>query len=536
MAVQADEKDSLIYAVIQDYSEKIFYFCLKKSGNVHEAEDLASDITLNIIASLDKGIIPEKLSAWIWRIARNRYSVWADKKHKQAVAEESKDISDFEIKDNAYNPEEEFVNSENLSLLRRELAMASSDYRNILVAYYFKGNKINDIARSLNIPAGTVMSKLYRARKILKEGMEMAREFGKRSYKPESISFYASGNQPSGLPWSAIKRKIPVNILCQAHNNPSTLQELSLELGIAAPYMEEEVELLVKAELLKKVENNKYLTNFFIVPVECQNRLNEVICAFAEKHAAAIWQLAEPVLKKADELGVTFGNYSINDAKMYFALYLEQLIETSSFKGNIFSHFKRSDGGNWGIIGFEEDAVCRLPSSFFNNNGNGWIGTSWKGYQAQTQDAVFSKRRYKKDVPDYYLNATLNAIVKDVPLTQFSEAEKENLQKLTNEGFCAVQCSGRPYVNAIVFKDKMEVQLKEYLCSLAGYKSLSKDMRNCIDTTKEIVAEYSNKYLKEDFEFYAAMSIVELRSVFARLWKDSGMYSGDSAQFCAFFC
>ena len=125
MTVKAGEKDSLIYAVIQDYSEKIFYFCLKKSGNVYEAEDLASDITLNIIASLDKGIIPEKLSAWIWRIARNRYSVWADKKHKQAVAEERKDISDFEIKDNAYNPEEEFVNSENLSLLRRELAMAS---------------------------------------------------------------------------------------------------------------------------------------------------------------------------------------------------------------------------------------------------------------------------------------------------------------------------------------------------------------------------------------------------------------------------
>ena len=74
-------------------------------------------------------------------------------------------------------------------------------------------------------------------------------------------------------------------------------------------------------------------------------------------------------MKKADELGATFGNYSINDVQMYFALYLEQLMEASSFTGNIFSHFKRSDGGDWGINGFEEGAVCRLPSSFFNNNG-----------------------------------------------------------------------------------------------------------------------------------------------------------------------
>ena len=103
----------------------------------------------------------------------------------------------------------------------------------------------------------------------------------------------------------------------------------------------------------------------------------------------------------------TFGNFSVFDVLFFFSFFLEQLMEASSFASNIFFHFKRSSGGDWGIIGFEEGAVCRLPSSFFNNNGNGWIGTSWKGYQAQTQDAVFSKRRYKKDVPDYYLNARM---------------------------------------------------------------------------------------------------------------------------------
>ena len=44
--------------------------------------------------------------------------------------------------------------------------------------------------------------------------------------------------------------------------------------------MEEEVELLLQAELLKKINHEKYLTNFFIVPRECQNEINEKCCGF----------------------------------------------------------------------------------------------------------------------------------------------------------------------------------------------------------------------------------------------------------------
>lgn len=526
------DKDRLIYLLAQDYMEKIFYFCLKKSGDVYEAEDLTSDIVLNIITALEKGIVPHNFPAWVWRIARNRYSAWADRKHKRSLSV----VDNDEIEDKNLNTLEGLVDKENLAVLRRELALASSDYRNILVAYYFRCEKVSDISQNLNLPQGTVMSKLHRARKILKEGMEMAREFGERSYKPESLSFCASGNQPSGLPWSAIRRRIPVNILCQAHNNPCTLQELSLELGIASPYMEEEIELLYKAELLKKVEANKYLTNFFIVPVECQNTLNEVFCVFAEQHFMNFWRLAEKALEKAAEIGIQAADYSKKDVQMFFALYLEQQIEASSFTNNIYSNFKRSDGGNWGLIGFEEGAVCRLPSDFFNNNGNGWQGTMWRGYQAQIGNTVFSKRRYKKDVPDSYLNATLKSIAYGTDPVTFSEAEKENLRKLIEEGFCAMLSGEKPYVNALVFKEKMEARLNEYLCSLSEYKVLSEDMRNCICEAKKIVAQYSNKYLKNDFEYYTAMSVIELRSVFSRLWMDSGMYDGDSAQFCAFFC
>ena len=534
--ITSADKNLLIHSLIHDYAEKLFYFCLKKTSDNYAAEDLTSDILLNIITALEKGIVPEHFSSWVWQIARNRYSVWAGKKHKQNASESAADIEEIEIEDRTAVPEDVLIHKDQLLLLRREMSFISSHYRDIVVAYYFQGIKISDIALSLNLTQGTVMSKLHRARNILKEGMNMAREFGEKSYNPEQISFCASGNQPSGLPWSAIKRKIPVNILCHAHNNPCTIQELALELGIAAPYMEEEVELLLQAELLKKINHEKYLTNFFIVPRECQNEINEKCCDFAEQHAAVFWQLAEKALKKATELGVTTGDYSDNDAQMFFAFYLEQIIENSCFSVNWHSHFKRADGGSWGLIGFESGSACRLPSTFFNNSGNGWKGVYWDGYQAHPGDAIFGKRRYKNDVPDSYLNMTLKMLAKSSDPVSFSEMEKDNLQKLTEDGFCGVHSDGTAFVNALVFQDDMISRLHEYLNTLPEYISLLENMRDFFDAVKEIVSRYSNKYLQDDLEYYVGMSIVELRSVLSRLWKDKGFYTGESAQFCLFCC
>lgn len=81
------EKDFNLHDLLGTYAEKIFYFCLKKTGNRHEAEDLTSDILLNAVAAVKKGVVPEHFSGWVWKIARNRYSVWVDKKHRRSQLE-----------------------------------------------------------------------------------------------------------------------------------------------------------------------------------------------------------------------------------------------------------------------------------------------------------------------------------------------------------------------------------------------------------------------------------------------------------------
>lgn len=265
-------RDQLLNEFAENYMEKLFYFCLKKTGSHTEAEDLTQDIALQILTALNKGTIPTSFSAWIWQIARNRYSVWAKEKHNRNESVTGFDIGDYEIEDESENILDEMIHTEQMALLRRELAFIKNDYRNIVVAYYIENKSVRDIASSLSISISAVQQRLHRARIILKEGMNMAREFGKRSYKPEQIAFVQNGRDgKKGQPWSIVSHLLYKNIFLETYENPQTAEELSLELGIALPYMEDELEFLVREQLLTKNEN-KYQTAFTIISKEEQRK------------------------------------------------------------------------------------------------------------------------------------------------------------------------------------------------------------------------------------------------------------------------
>ena len=354
-------KDKLINEFSENYAEKIFYFCLKKTGNPNDADDLTQDIAFQIIMALNKGTIPNNFSAWIWQIARNRYSVWAKEKHNRNESVTDTDVYDYEIEDANESISDELIHSEQMALLRRELAFIKSDYRNIVVTYYIENKSIRDIASALSLTESAVKQRLFRARNILKEGMEMARTFGKRSYNPENITYAADGAQPTGLPWRAVNRKIPNNILLQANNNPSTLEELSIELGVALPYMEEEVNLLHQATLLEK-QGDKYITNFFILDKECRMEIYNALRQESKERSRLIRELIE---NRLNEDRSDFCEYPhIEDNTIRWLLVpslidvLIDMVQQEQNPNGLYGGFsgklpKRANGESWGFVGYE---------------------------------------------------------------------------------------------------------------------------------------------------------------------------------------
>lgn len=360
--------NELIKLYTSDYMGKIFYFCLKKTGNEYNAEDLTQDISICILSELEKGTIPSHFSAWVWRIARNRYSVWADSKRKKNKSVSEKDIADFEIADDS-SIENEMIQNEDLLLLRRELAFISSDYRNIVVAFYIDDIKAKDIAQQLNLPESTIRSKLFRARNILKEGISMARKFGKMSYKPENIGFIMNGVCGKyGEPCTIINHKLNKNILLAAYRTPSTAKELAIELGVALPYMEDELEKMVAATLLRK-NGEKYETNIFIVSSSAQARIYSNLRKVAPEFTKAITSLLEYETKylneKFPEWNADYQPYE--DAKWTLLMqlvdrvnfgilgeYEKQMPEKPVANLGRLGHTLRPNGGEWDLLGLED--------------------------------------------------------------------------------------------------------------------------------------------------------------------------------------
>ena len=264
--------------------KKLFYYCLKRTGNRERAEDLAGDISLEIITMLDRGYEPENFNAWMWTVAKAKYAKWAKAKNIDSQNISGGDISDYNDIASDDDTEDAVIKNEEIALLRRELSIMSKDYREITVAYYIENKKISDISETLGLPEGTVKRKLFESRKYLKEGIKMTRQYGKRSYSPDNVNFNINRTNPiDNVPYSLISSKFAKNILLEAYTNPCSTEELSISLGVASPYLEEELEKLTEGLLLVKTKDNKYETDFIILDAETQKNIRTKSYETAEK-------------------------------------------------------------------------------------------------------------------------------------------------------------------------------------------------------------------------------------------------------------
>ena len=86
---------------------------------------------------------------------------------------------------------------------------------------------------------------------------------GKKAYVPKDFSAWF-GMMRIGTynPHNYVNTLINKNLLYHSYNNPCTIEDYSLELGMARPYVEDIVDQLVKVTLLKEIDGKKYITNF----------------------------------------------------------------------------------------------------------------------------------------------------------------------------------------------------------------------------------------------------------------------------------
>jgi len=345
--------------IISDYSGKLYYFSLKKTSDTYEAEDLTQEILFEILVSLKKGICPHDTAAWVWKIARNRYARWADRKHKSLGNVPIDSMTD-EISDNSA-VEDDILSEEERELLYRELSLLTADYRWILCAYYFENMSIAEISERTALPPGTIKRKLYESRQQIKEGMKMSRTYGTRSFSPENIVFSQNWEPSTGEGGHRlIKHLIPQNILLEAYDNPCTVEDLSLALGIAVPYIEDEIKPLLEYGLLIK-EGTKYKTGIVILSKDTQEKLYDIGMEITDKLVPVIQSAIEEI---GEKLPADFPQ-SFEDFKVVLA---ERLCCVAFDRGSCRIHtIKHHDGSEWALMGME---ICDKTSPWLEVSGN----------------------------------------------------------------------------------------------------------------------------------------------------------------------
>ena len=509
----------------QEYMGKIFYYCLRKTGDSHEAEDLASDITVQILTALHEGVDVVNFPAWVWQIARNRYALWAKTRRNRAEAESFIDPDEPETENiltaGGYNTSpsvaEEYAHAEEMAILRRELAFLSRDYREIVVAYYIEDRSVGDIAKALGQPEGTVKSRLFRSRNLLKEGMKMAREFGPKSYKPEEVRFVSSGGQASGLPFSAVQRMLPKNILLEASNNPSTIEELSVAVGVAMPYMEEEVAELEHDQLLKKV-GNRYITNFFIESRSLQTEIRNELLRMTHNWVARYDHILSDAVRLFREGCFVPADMTDSDIKWQIALSLVDFYATHCDGYTMEFPVKHTHpGDNWGFIGFEGNGV----------EGDWFVGHNGYGIDEHTSFWTYDIQKWnmrrRAAVPEGDAIALVGDLIrKGRSIETLTDTEKR-LWDTVNGRIVHADENGRVIPDVITFHRGEQTAIFEKLMAHPEHDALQADMQMVFNRIQALLRREGHAILEDQLPFCTSAHLWQPRAMLLDTLVDNGI-------------
>lgn len=140
-------------------------------GNKDDAFDISQEAFLRVYRSAKTYDETQPFLPWFYRIVVNLCRTWL--KHRTRRENRMVDVDDagYLLVDER-NPEKEMIASETIAGLRRALLELPFEDREIIMLQHFRGMSYDDIAAVLEIPRGTVMSRLYYARKKLAKLME----------------------------------------------------------------------------------------------------------------------------------------------------------------------------------------------------------------------------------------------------------------------------------------------------------------------------------------------------------------------------
>ncbi|MGZ4138308.1 MAG: RNA polymerase sigma factor [Actinomycetota bacterium] len=166
--------------IVERYERRVYAVALRMTGNPDDARDAVQETFISALRALRAFRGDAQLSTWIHRVAINA-SLDVIRKRTRHGARPLEDAPDRPSDD--LPPDEAAARASRATEVHRALAHVSVEHRAVLVLHDLQDLDYAEIAEALDIPVGTVKSRLHRAR------LEMARLLGHlRETEPEAPS------------------------------------------------------------------------------------------------------------------------------------------------------------------------------------------------------------------------------------------------------------------------------------------------------------------------------------------------------------
>lgn len=155
-------------ALVEQYRDNVYRLAYRMCGNAYDADEAAQEAFVAAWRALPNFRGDAKFSTWLYRLTTNAaIDVMRREKRHQTVG----DGEMMEVADDADSPQETVERTEQQEAVQKALATLSEEYREVLLLRYMEELDYAEIAEVLQLPSGTVKSRINRAKAALKAAL-----------------------------------------------------------------------------------------------------------------------------------------------------------------------------------------------------------------------------------------------------------------------------------------------------------------------------------------------------------------------------